>query len=169
MIADENCAQIDSASTPPENARRRFLLRGGVAAGALVGAGSLYAQGRTDTDPRTLNGQLVPEPPSERSSGPVRPGRGSLLTGKVAVVTGAARGIGRAIAVEFAANGADVIVIDIGGPVSVASDAKPATEADMARVHGRDGTAAAGQPDTATGLGHACAHGAPESGLATAG
>ena len=123
------------ASTPLDNQRRRFLLRGGVAAGAtLAGATALYAQGRTDTEPRALNGQVMPEPPSERSAGPVRPGRGSLLTGKVAVVTGAARGIGRAIAVEFAANGADVIVIDIGGPVSVASDAKPATEADMAET-----------------------------------
>jgi NAD(P)-dependent dehydrogenase (short-subunit alcohol dehydrogenase family) len=51
--------------------------------------------------------------------------------GKVAVVTGAARGIGRAIAVEFAANGADVIAIDIAGPVSPASDAKPALPAEL--------------------------------------
>ena len=32
---------------------------------------------------------------------------------------------------EFAANGADVVVLDIAGPVSVASDAKPATMADL--------------------------------------
>jgi NAD(P)-dependent dehydrogenase (short-subunit alcohol dehydrogenase family) len=43
------------------------------------------------------------------------------------VVTGAARRIERAIAVEFAANGADVVALDIAGPVSPASDAVPAT------------------------------------------
>lgn len=119
----------------PDHARRTFLLRGGVAAAAGLASGrALYAQSRTDTDPHTLNGQVVPEPPAERSAGPVRPGRGSSLTDKVAVVTGAARGIGRAIAVEFAANGADVIAIDIAGPVSGASDAKPATEADLAET-----------------------------------
>jgi len=32
------------------------------------------------------------------------------LMGKVAIVTGAARGIGRAIALELAGNGADVVV-----------------------------------------------------------
>src|SRR4030081_2462948 len=36
-----------------------------------------------------------------------------LLNGKVAVITGAARGIGRAIAVDMAANGADIVGIDI--------------------------------------------------------
>ncbi len=57
-----------------------------------------------------------------------------MLTGKVAVVTGAARGIGRSIAVEFAANGADVIAIDIAGSVSPASDAKPATPEELAET-----------------------------------
>jgi NAD(P)-dependent dehydrogenase (short-subunit alcohol dehydrogenase family) len=91
----------------------------------------LYVQSRTDTDSRTLDGRPGPEPLPQKSAGPVKPGRGSPLGGKVAVVTGAARGIGRAIAVEFAANGADVSLIDIAGPVSVASDAKPATLADL--------------------------------------
>ncbi|TFV57838.1 NAD(P)-dependent oxidoreductase [Mycobacterium sp. PS03-16] len=39
------------------------------------------------------------------------------LAGKVAVVTGAARGIGRAQAVRFAEEGADIIALDICGPV----------------------------------------------------
>ena len=120
----------------PDPIRRTFVLGAGVAAGlvAATGAAAQTAGARTDTEPRELNGDPMPEPPAEKSAGPVRPGRGSALTGKVAVVTGGARGIGRAIAVEFAANGADVAVLDIAGPVSPASDAKPATGDDMAET-----------------------------------
>ena len=66
-----------------------------------------------------------------------------LLGGKVAIVTGAARGIGRSIAVDFAANGADVIGIDIAAPVSSIVQYASAQPEDLektgelVRAHGR--------------------------------
>jgi NAD(P)-dependent dehydrogenase (short-subunit alcohol dehydrogenase family) len=133
--------------TTHDTGRRRLLL-GAAVVGAATASGALAAptpDGRSDTEPRDLGGKPLPEPSPEQSAGPIRPGRGSSLAGKVAVVTGAARGIGRAIAVEFAANGADVVGVDICGFVSTASNAKPATRADldetMRQVHayGRKG------------------------------
>jgi NAD(P)-dependent dehydrogenase (short-subunit alcohol dehydrogenase family) len=53
------------------------------------------------------------------------------LTGRVAVVTGAARGIGRAAAVAFSAAGADVAGIDIASAVSDILDYEPATFDDL--------------------------------------
>lgn len=37
----------------------------------------------------------------------------SLLTGKVAIITGASRGIGKSIALKFAQNGADIAISDV--------------------------------------------------------
>ena len=110
---------------------RRGVLKGAAAAGALAAVGPVVAQVQSDTAPKELDGKAMPEPPTERSAGPIRPGRGSMLQDKVAVVTAAARGIGRAIAVEMAANGADVVAIDIAGAVSPASNAAPATPEEL--------------------------------------
>ena len=54
-----------------------------------------------------------------------------LLSGKVAIVLGAARGIGRAIAADLSANGADVVGVDIAGQVSPIVEYVPATPADL--------------------------------------
>ena len=55
----------------------------------------------------------------------------ALLRGKVAVVTGAARGIGRSIAVDLARNGAKVVAVDIAAQVSSKTAYAPATSADL--------------------------------------
>ncbi len=78
------------------------LLRGVAAAATFASVTSAAAQTCSDTGLREPNGQPVPEPADERSAGQIRSGRGTVLTEKIAVVTGAARGIGRAIAVELA-------------------------------------------------------------------
>jgi NAD(P)-dependent dehydrogenase (short-subunit alcohol dehydrogenase family) len=115
---------------------RRGFLVAAAAATSAVAAGGARAQStpgavQTDNAPKELAGKPMPEPSPSQSSGPVAPGRGSNLSGKVAVVTGAARGIGRAIAVEMAANGADIVAVDIAGPVSSASNAVPATPEEL--------------------------------------
>lgn len=58
-------------------------------------------------------------------------GSGADLRGKIAVVTGAARGIGRATAIALAHAGADVVGLDICGPVSDILDFAPATLEDL--------------------------------------
>ncbi|KUH81067.1 MULTISPECIES: mycofactocin-coupled SDR family oxidoreductase [unclassified Mycobacterium] len=58
------------------------------------------------------------------------------LADKVALITGAARGIGRAQAVRFSAEGADVIALDVCGPVDtvVVPSATPADLEETARL-----------------------------------
>jgi NAD(P)-dependent dehydrogenase (short-subunit alcohol dehydrogenase family) len=59
-----------------------------------------------------------------------RPVRGRLED-KVAIVTGAATGIGRAFATVFAEEGADVVIVDI-------NQAEAAITAEQVRAHGRE-------------------------------
>jgi NAD(P)-dependent dehydrogenase (short-subunit alcohol dehydrogenase family) len=62
-------------------------------------------------------------------AGPGLPARGGLLTGKVAVVTGGARGIGLAVARRYVAEGAVVVVADVDG--GAAADAAAGLVADL--------------------------------------
>jgi len=55
----------------------------------------------------------------------------SLLSGRVAFVTGAARGQGRSHAVRLAREGASIIAIDIAGPAANANTYPAPTEADL--------------------------------------
>lgn len=78
---------------------------------------------------------MAPTDPHTTTTAPAAPStsRGSTqrLAGKVAFISGAARGIGRAQAIRFADEGADIIGIDLCGPVdSVLTP--PATPADLA-------------------------------------
>ncbi|RBY92781.1 mycofactocin-coupled SDR family oxidoreductase [Blastococcus sp. TF02A-30] len=56
------------------------------------------------------------------------------LDGKVAFITGAARGQGRAHAVRLAREGADVLALDIAGPLPAGVPYDPATPEDLAET-----------------------------------
>lgn len=60
--------------------------------------------------------------------------RSRRLSGKAAIVTGAARRIGRAAAVAFAREGAAVMGIDIAGPVSPTLEVVPATQSELSET-----------------------------------
>jgi SDR family mycofactocin-dependent oxidoreductase len=62
------------------------------------------------------------------------PGR---VQGKVAFITGAARGQGRSHAIRLAEEGADIIAVDIAGPVPSVSAYPLATEEDLAETVGQ--------------------------------
>jgi hypothetical protein len=80
--------------------RRDLLASGGAIMGGAVLGGETFAQQSVDTL-------------AVKQTWPGRAFGDGLLKGKVAVITGAARGIGRSIAVDMAANGADIVGLDI--------------------------------------------------------
>jgi SDR family mycofactocin-dependent oxidoreductase len=59
---------------------------------------------------------------------------GGRVEGKVAFITGAARGQGRSHAVRLAEEGADIIAIDVCGPISSHTQIPPATPDDLAQT-----------------------------------
>lgn len=61
-------------------------------------------------------------------------GAAGRVAGKVALITGAARGQGRSHAVMLAREGADIIALDICGPVDSITGYPPATPADLAET-----------------------------------
>jgi NAD(P)-dependent dehydrogenase (short-subunit alcohol dehydrogenase family) len=68
---------------------------------------------------------------------------GTMVAGKVAIVTGGGRGIGRAIALQLARYGANVVVVDIGATLQgVGRDVGPA-EAVVAEIRAEGGNAIA--------------------------
>ena len=72
------------------------------------------------------------------------------LTGKVAIVTGAGRGIGRGIAMTLAAEGASVVVNDIGGAVDGTGESAAPADQVVGEIRAAGGTAAANYESVAT-------------------
>lgn len=60
--------------------------------------------------------------------------RKGRLAGKVAIITGAARGIGRATAVAFAREGAAVVGVDVAGLVTASIEVAPATRDELSET-----------------------------------
>jgi NAD(P)-dependent dehydrogenase (short-subunit alcohol dehydrogenase family) len=69
------------------------------------------------------------------------------LEGRVAVITGAGRGIGREHALLFAAEGARVVVNDLGGAVDGSGDDRTPAEQVVAEIVARGGEAVANAED----------------------
>ena len=106
--------QPTNSSEQEQVTRRRFTAGLAGAATAMVSASAIAAGPGT--------GASTASQPS------------GLLTGRVAFITGAARGIGRAIAVGMAAQGADIVGFDIAAQASPITEYPPATPAELAET-----------------------------------
>lgn len=76
--------------------------------------------------------------------------KSDLLKGKVAVVTGSGRGIGRGEALALADYGAAVVVNDLGGAVDGSGASKSAADEVVAEIHKRGGKGVANYDSVAT-------------------
>ena len=73
-----------------------------------------------------------------------------LLDGRVAVVTGSGRGIGKSIAMELAANGAKVVVNDLGAAVDGTGTAQDPAQETVDEIKAKGGEAVANYDDVTT-------------------
>lgn len=74
----------------------------------------------------------------------------ALLTGKVTIITGAGNGIGRATALLFASEGAQVVVNDLGGSRAGGGSGHSAADAVVAEIRKAGGTAEASYDNVAS-------------------